>query len=96
MTEQGDSINNPGDIPGIGDTFFNPESGYGATFMECENGDNGELAVTMPADKIAAVRLEAQRQGKTVEQYLYEIISAAFAQWQGDDGHDLFDHNAMV
>ncbi len=84
MTERGDYINNPGDIPGIGNAVFDPESGYGVTGMECENGDY-ELAFTMPADKAAEVRLEAQRLGKTVNQYLSDIISARFAELAGDD-----------
>jgi hypothetical protein len=78
------TINNPGDIPGIGGTTYDPESGFGVTCMECEDGD-GELAVTMPEDMLAKAELQAQRQGKTVEQFLFEIISARFDELRRND-----------
>jgi hypothetical protein len=71
------TINDPRDLPGIGDTAYNPETGMRVTSIHREDGGD-ELSVTIPGEMLAEFKEQAERDGKTVEEFVLDLIRRKF------------------
>lgn len=81
-----ESVHNPGDIPGVGGTAYDPETGISVTDIELESGDH-EFAVTLPAELAAAWANEAEHYGVTIEEYARDVTSEAFEDLNDEKGN---------